>query len=633
MIIKSIHAKNVLKYEDLILEDLPENGLIAVSGQNESGKSTIGETLCFALFGRTFSLNDEEVEKVVRWGENHCTVTVVFEVEGKAYELSRFLDRDGNHSAKISDAEDSEVVIARGIDAVADEIFNLVGYEFEEFIESFYLAQREITTPHPHSHAVKIMAGVAPLEFAAGEFEQEISDRTDELSDLDDEMQGIEREIISLDMNEDSLVAMQQAHQEFSDQLALDQKLVAMLEDESNGYVQMVPESRAAASSRTLGKVIRFFFFLLAVLTGATWGALEHGMHLPESQRLLELIQTNYPDWQPGYILYLGYAAAGFSVLFLVFWMRVASLNRRTRAFHASADRFADVLAQARGFQMTEPAGAEVQKEESQEQENREEEGGTELELSRSIDEMPVRPDEYEFADIHARIFQIEATAAEVRGYCETELAWLAVMIKQKEQELVDQSRELEDSADRLERVDKLQVVLTDLREKQTYLEARLELRRKAIELLDGASTHQSNNFNRDVKALVGKTLPLFTNNRYEHLQISNDLGVRVFSSEKRDFLDLEEVSSGTQRQIMLALRLALSQKLLGQAVKGKQFTFLDEPFAFFDEERTVDALTALAKFSDEITQIWIVSQSFPAGANVEFAVNLTCSRDVDVLH
>ena len=48
MIIHSINAKNVLKYETLDLQNLPEEGVIAISGFNESGKSTIGETICFA---------------------------------------------------------------------------------------------------------------------------------------------------------------------------------------------------------------------------------------------------------------------------------------------------------------------------------------------------------------------------------------------------------------------------------------------------------------------------------------------------------------------------------------------------------------------------------------------------------
>ncbi len=88
MIIDRIRAQNVLKYAELDIE-LAERGLIAISGQNESGKSSIGETVCFALFGRTFSIPPEEVTKVVRWGENHCNVTLEFRVEDQAYVLSQ----------------------------------------------------------------------------------------------------------------------------------------------------------------------------------------------------------------------------------------------------------------------------------------------------------------------------------------------------------------------------------------------------------------------------------------------------------------------------------------------------------------------------------------------------------------
>ena len=44
MIIHRVAAENVLKYGRLILEDLPEQGVIAVSGRNEAGTSSIGET-------------------------------------------------------------------------------------------------------------------------------------------------------------------------------------------------------------------------------------------------------------------------------------------------------------------------------------------------------------------------------------------------------------------------------------------------------------------------------------------------------------------------------------------------------------------------------------------------------------
>ena len=55
MIITHLEATNLLKYESLSLT-IPESGMIAISGPNESGKSTIGEAICFALFGRTFRL-------------------------------------------------------------------------------------------------------------------------------------------------------------------------------------------------------------------------------------------------------------------------------------------------------------------------------------------------------------------------------------------------------------------------------------------------------------------------------------------------------------------------------------------------------------------------------------------------
>ena len=64
MIIRSVHATNVLKYAELALDNLPATGLIAISGPNESGKSTIGETVCFALFGRTFSVPEDRLEKI-----------------------------------------------------------------------------------------------------------------------------------------------------------------------------------------------------------------------------------------------------------------------------------------------------------------------------------------------------------------------------------------------------------------------------------------------------------------------------------------------------------------------------------------------------------------------------------------
>jgi len=48
----------------------------------------------------------------------------------------------------------------------------------------------------------------------------------------------------------------------------------------------------------------------------------------------------------------------------------------------------------------------------------------------------------------------------------------------------------------------------------------------------------------------------------------------------------------------------------------------LDEPFAFFDYSRTKSTLEALPKISDVITQVWVVSQEFPKGVEVDKVID-----------
>jgi exonuclease SbcC len=158
----------------------------------------------------------------------------------------------------------------------------------------------------------------------------------------------------------------------------------------------------------------------------------------------------------------------------------------------------------------------------------------------------------------------------------------------------------------------------------------RIQVRQLAGDLLEGGAQHIAKTFNRDIRSLVSRTLPLLTQGRYEHLKIDENLDVQVFSNEKRDFMQLEEISSGTQRQIMLAVRLALSQQFINTTLGCPQFIFLDEPFAFFDEERKLSALRALPRLSEELSQIWIVAQTFPK--DFAFDLHIHCQPDADVL-
>ena len=224
------------------------------------------------------------------------------------------------------------------------------------------------------------------------------------------------------------------------------------------------------------------------------------------------------------------------------------------------------------------------------------------------------------------------ASAGETNQMADRERDWLQDLLERQSHLLNAIDQAIEEETERVQQAVALHEVIDSLGSGKLEMLDRIAQRMLAIELLEGAARQSSRHFNRDIRELVGSTLPLFTAGRYEHLKISEALSVQVFSAEKRDFLDLDEVSSGTQRQIMLALRLALSEKLLKRAVKGQQFAFLDEPFAFFDAGRTRKALEALNERRGDITQIWIVAQSFPEGVQLPFAANINCGREFDSL-
>jgi len=629
MIITRLEASNVLKYRRLSLS-LPEKGLIAISGQNESGKSSIGESVCFALFGRTFSVGPDDLHKVVRWGENHCVVRLDFRIADQGYTLSRFLDRDGNHSAKLA-LEGEEEPFARGVTHVNELLVGLLGFEYEQFVESFYLAQREITTPHPHSQAVKIMAGVAPLEQVEGEIGNEIAEREELLGEVEAECDALRQEMDDLGLQEGYL---DQLREHRAETLEEREQIVAQVDELSERVAVYERNTRAAykaQQARSRASFLRFLFFLLAAVAGGSWWLLVPGSETPAGEQFPTLLDQYLPQWQQVPPEWLLWGAAGSVVLFLLMWIRVAVKRGRVGRLRAEAGRLAESLQKARTFdleveQEAEPVAVAA------EAEAPEDPDALEADEPPALEPVPVRPDASELEDIAASVATGEATVRRVSEYAEPEMAWLGYVGGLLGDQAMDLEQAIATEEERVREQRSLLEVQAGIRGKREDVLARIDLRHKAQELLQGSIAHLSNNFNRDIKDLVARMLPRFTDERYEHLQIDRDLRVRVFSAEKRDFMDLEEVSSGTQRQIMLALRLALSQKLLSRKITGKQFAFLDEPFAFFDEDRTRKALAALADLSADISQVWIVAQSFPVDSAVGFDAHIVCERGSEEL-
>ncbi len=591
MIIHSVKANNVLKYKTLELNDLPKEGVIAISGFNESGKSTIGETICFALFGRTFSINDDELGKIIRWGESDCSVTICFSndkngtPDSELYAISRMLDCDGNHSAKLYQVYNEDNPLARGIERVERALFELTSIEYEEFIESFYLAQREITTPHPHSYALKTMAGIATMEHCDNGIHEDIEQDQEASDELRKRISQLEEDVEALEIDDQHLEAVTTQHDQALQDKAKTDASLANYQTGIEEYQDTAPRLNRYLSKKGRGSFWRSLSFILAAVSLALWWILEKMPDAAIHTQVSDFLPSNLSWFEAQHYLYLGVA---FGVLFLALWAAIISHKGNVTRLGKSGSDLAEKM--------------------------------------QSLDaERAVEADEARIMLIK-RVAKTLSDEQELVAGTEPDLNFLTQQQNTQSEQISRLSSELVIEQDRVNRATELQEKMTGLHGQIAEKESRNQVRELASELLMRATRHLSKRFNHIVRDHVGKTLPLFTENRYEHLQIDDDLTVRVFSNEKHDFMELDEISSGTQRQIMLAVRLALSQEMVSRKVHSRQFLILDEPFAFFDAERTEKSLAVLPQLSQDLTQIWIIAQTFPEQMNFELSIN--CERD-----
>jgi len=607
MIITRLSARNVLKYAKLELSDVPSEGIIGIQGPNEAGKSSIGETICLALFGRTFSLSPNEIRKVVRWGADQCSVTLGFRIGGDEYEIARFLDDEGHHSARLGRPGEEEPV-ARGVEGVEEAVRRLLGYGFGEFIESFYLAQREISTPHPHSQAVKVMAGVAPLEKAAQEFEDDVELVVDEIDVLEGDRAKVAAEYDALGLEPGYVDRLRNEQQSLRDTAERLSTQVGELESNASDYQDLLPRMARAQSSRGSASFFRYLFLLVALVAAGVWGYLASTPNAELSPGLLGWLNQSLPGWESK-ISWLLYGAGAAGLIWVLFWTRLASVNTQIQQLLQEsgeiADRFEHTHEVLSSMGSTGEASTAAVGEEA-------DAGG------------PLTDDEA--AEVRVQMAEMSASAAEVLDVATRDGAWARARIEGLRAEVDALEGQIEEENERLRKGANLKEEVGIWEEQIERRRQHVKLRKNAMDLLERSTRHISQRFNRRLKELVGDTLPLFTDGRYEHLQIDENLAVRVFSRDKHDFMDLDEISSGTQRQIMLAVRLALSEELADKTAEGDQMLILDEPFAFFDDERTRNALSVLPKFSDSINQIWVIGQKFPP--DWSFAMEIRCSRD-----
>jgi DNA repair exonuclease SbcCD ATPase subunit len=743
MIIKQIQAENVLKYARLQLTNLPTRGLIAISGPNESGKTSIAEIICLALFGRTFSLEPHELTKSIKWGEFHGSVALEFTgKEGHDYTVARNFDGDGSHSARLSRSGE-HTFIARGVEAVTQAAVQLGGFSYERFIDSFYLAQRNIATPHALRGIVKALAGVETLDKISTELAQDISKAQDSLPQLDGQIADTGRQLAELNIQDTTLSQLHNERQSQLEGIAKNEVEITKLQtvsaalltatahlaervdrvvgtgvdtpwarwqdharhlDEALGAFNEVRRSTDAGTGpdetrelkawlddfrsrlQELGKVreltasyqehlarllgiaeksvanpadsarslseqeaglnkqlntfirrqtralLGFGITLLGAL--ASWGAwwlLRFASDSRLAQWLVNTLGMGDPSRMPMVLA----AGVGFGVVCLVFLVRSLALASRVvdtrqelirlNRQAESARNEAQALDNLAALPLPNELGTLRQLKDPQ--------------LSAALSTFATGPgapllDAEALAAYLAKL-QTAASACEnsvraTRGRLDNQIREAKTRIDRHQQEVPRLNREIVEEQARHEKAEQLNQQTRALRDRMDEHKQQIKIRHIAEKLLDGTRNRFYARFNLEMRHVIGKIMLRLTEGRYQNLQVDEDLEIQVFSNEKGNFVGLNEISGGTYHQLMLAIRLALSQALISSSIDGVQFIILDEPFAFFDEQRTRRTLNALPRISEEISQVWVISPQLDT--DTEFDLHLRCTYDNDTL-
>ena len=127
-----------------------ESGLFVLTGPTGSGKTSVLDAICLALFGETPRIKkiSDKKNDVLSKDTKYCFAELLFETGGKKYTArwEQEVNRNGNlNKAKHQVCDGNGVPLVGGdkLSETKDFIINLIGLDFEQFIRTVMLTQGE----------------------------------------------------------------------------------------------------------------------------------------------------------------------------------------------------------------------------------------------------------------------------------------------------------------------------------------------------------------------------------------------------------------------------------------------------------------------------------------------------------
>ncbi|MEM3364473.1 MAG: AAA family ATPase [Candidatus Micrarchaeia archaeon] len=187
MLIKRVVLKNWRSHKETQLEfSKGTNMLVGIMG---SGKSSVLEAICFALYGTFPALARKRVKLAQIINENtgtrECSVEVVFEKDGKEYFVKRMIS-DGKSDAELR--EGKRMIEAKS-EAVTRMVEHILGVDYDMFTKAIYSEQNALDyflslNPGDRKKQLDNLIGIDRFELARANSTKLINRLNDEIEEL-----------------------------------------------------------------------------------------------------------------------------------------------------------------------------------------------------------------------------------------------------------------------------------------------------------------------------------------------------------------------------------------------------------------------------------------------------------------
>lgn len=145
--INSLYGRWTIDFDDPVFED----GIFAISGPTGSGKTTILDAICLALYTETPRINGRgaNIGEVISKGASGCLAELTFETDGRIYQAAfgfgTYLKgpKKGqvNESRKFHTLSSGGKILSEKLNETRNEIIRITGMNGEQFCRAALLAQ------------------------------------------------------------------------------------------------------------------------------------------------------------------------------------------------------------------------------------------------------------------------------------------------------------------------------------------------------------------------------------------------------------------------------------------------------------------------------------------------------------